>query len=187
MRNPKDFHKPKKARLKRREEGNTTIISLLVVSLFLGCTVQKTYNININIMTKKKSQLRYVSKWNTLKTRGEKNTLPSLTSQGEGVSMAEMIRRYTRGEIPPLAKHAFHGVDVDINKFGSKQPDDLTEMQEAAEAAAYIDRTSVAKAKATKRKSEADEPKSESRGIEENKSSGSEAPDASEQSETKQK
>lgn len=63
---------------------------------------------------------------------GEINNEPSQTSQGEAISMAEMIRRYTRGEIPPMAQSAFYGHDVDIDAYeGHKHSEDpLTEMAE---------------------------------------------------------
>jgi len=82
--------------------------------------------------------------------RGEINTSPSLTQQGMSVTMSEMIRRYTRGDIPPLAQSAFHGTDIDMDKTEGAKPmsiiDQLHDQQEAVrEYAQQNDRSSVAR------------------------------------------
>lgn len=93
----------------------------------------------------------------TKSARGETNDLPSQTSQGEGITMAEMIRRYTRGEIPPLAQAAFHGHDVDMDKHhGHTMRPDMAEISALAEEErAHNERSSIASDEATPRASNA--------------------------------
>lgn len=141
MRIPKEFHEPQKARLKGREAGKALAVILLGLLLWSisSCTIQKHNHITIYIMAKKKpqtQQFNFLNKYQAYArtTLGETNTEPSQTSQGEAISMAEMIRRYTRGEIPPLAEAAFHGKDIDMDKYdGSRHPGDLSEVSTLAQ------------------------------------------------------
>lgn len=161
-------------------------LSILLMSIALqACTINRTVIINIKVTTMKKSQkqaqnFKHTTKYEAYnnKPRGEKFILPSKTSQGEAVSMADMIRRYTRGEIPPLAANAFHGYDVDMDlHYGSRPASDLTEIEQEVNAAKAaekerklqsklqtptdIDRTSVGETGATQGSSEADDSQSE--------------------------
>ena len=82
---------------------------------------------------KPQDTIKFYNKYNRhlYNSAGSRSELPSLTQQGQGISMAEMIRKFSRGDIPPLAQSAFHGHDVDMDKFtGSKPIGDLSEVSQ---------------------------------------------------------
>lgn len=116
-------------------------------------------------MTKQKKTITFYNKYNRheYNSAGWTSDQPSQTSQGEALSMAEIIRKFTRGEIPPLAEAAFHGRNIDINAHsGSRPPEDYTEVEQELKAltAAQNDRSSARQSRATKRGSVAEESKS---------------------------
>ena len=59
---------------------------------------------------------KFDTKWNNTPTRGEINTEPDQTIQGEAATIKDMIRILATGEIPQMAMDAFDGYDVDIDK-----------------------------------------------------------------------
>lgn len=137
---------------------------ILLPWLVSSCTVYQHKSININMAKKKKSMVTYYTKYNRFQTTtpGEKNSLPSMTEPGEGLSIKDMIRMYANGEIPQMAVEAFHGIDVDIDMYSGRYPEDITELEALRESveSSTNERTSVAKDGATKRGSVAEESKS---------------------------
>ena len=175
-----------------RGPGLAPVALAIYSTLFAyGCTIQKQTTINIKIMSRQKNakQITILTKYNRHKhvTPGSSSELPSVTSQGEALSMAEIIRRYTRGDIPPLAEAAFHGRDLNINEMDGTRPmEDLTDAQQVQEELTSLrrknnDRTSVARREAKKAKSEAAGSSSESPSFEETSAEGRSVSDEKQQ------
>ena len=86
--------------------------------------------------TKNETRLIFYNKYNRhlYNSKGWTTDKPDMAEKGQGTTMAEMIRKFTRGEIPPLAKSAFHGYNIDEENFeGSRHPEDLAEVGQAAQ------------------------------------------------------
>ena len=102
---------------------------------------------------------------------GETFTMPSLAVPDQSYTIKEMIQMSVRGEIPPLAMSAFHGIDVDLDAFDGRPHNDLTELDEFV---IKNDRSNVGESEAITSESEAAAPTSEAQASEETTSEASE-------------
>jgi len=188
MRIVQQFHEPKKRGRYQGKALVSPVLIILIISTLITCntSIKIKQSIEIENMPRKKQTKKdtlILTKYNRHKYnfKGEINNEPSQTSQGEAVSMAEMIRRYTSGDIPPLAQAAFYGTDINIDDYeGAKPMEDLTELDnikdelQAAASRGKNDRSSVGENEAKKTGSVAEGSNSEVQASEEISGEGAE-------------